>query len=61
MQAAFEKLFEEIDTDKSGSISYRELMVFCKNKGLKLGYGEMLAFMEYFDQVKKLMATLRLD
>jgi Ca2+-binding EF-hand superfamily protein len=50
-QAEFEQLFNEIDADKSGTISFRELMIFCKNKGLRLGYGEILAFMKYFDKV----------
>jgi Ca2+-binding EF-hand superfamily protein len=50
-QQAFEDLFNEIDTDKSGTISFREMMVFCKKKGLRLGFGEILAFMKYFDEV----------
>jgi hypothetical protein len=53
----FEKLFDEIDTDHSGTISFREIMVFCKKKGLRLGYGEILAFMKYFDQVTKILYT----
>ncbi len=54
VQAAFEKLFEEIDTDHSGSITFREIMVFCKKKGLRLSYGEIVAFMKYFDCVRKI-------
>ena len=50
-QEDFESLFKEIDTDESGTISFRELMVFCKRKGLKLGYMEIVAFMKFFDKV----------
>ena len=50
---ALEKLFDEIDVDNSGTISFREIMVFCKKRGLRLGYGEIVAFMKYFDQVEQ--------
>jgi hypothetical protein len=51
IQVAFERLFEEIDTDKSGTITFREIMVFCKKKGLRLGFGEIVAFVKYYDKV----------
>jgi Ca2+-binding EF-hand superfamily protein len=50
----FEELFNEIDTDQNGSISIREIMVFCKKKGLRLGFGEILTFVKYFDQVTRI-------
>ncbi len=48
-QAALERLFEEMDTDGSGTISFREIMVFCKKRGIKVGYGEIIAFMKHFE------------
>jgi hypothetical protein len=51
IQAALQKLFDNLDTDNSGTISFREIMVFCKKKGLRLGFGEIVAFMKYYDKV----------
>ncbi len=51
IQAALQKLFDNLDADNSGTISFREIMVFCKKKGLRLGFGEIVAFMKYYDKV----------
>jgi len=51
IQAALQMLFDNLDTDNSGTISFREIMVFCKKKGLRLGFGEIVAFMKYYDKV----------
>jgi len=50
----FEELFNEIDTDQNGSISICEIMVFCKKKGLRLGFSKILTFVKYFDQVTRI-------
>jgi Ca2+-binding EF-hand superfamily protein len=56
-QAAFEKLFDEIDTDNSGTLTFREIMVFCKKRGIRLGFGEIVAFMKYYDMVREILCN----